>query len=114
MKAAGYRCEVHDDYFKQDAPDEEWIEFASQRNWVILTRDNSARHRRTFLSYVQIYSSRVFIARMRNAHSDYILHSLVKGKNKIEKFLELNAPPFIAGIQSNGDINKYELPNISI
>jgi len=37
----------------------------------------------------------------------------VKGKNKIEKFLEWNAPPFIAGIQSNGDINRYKLPDMS-
>jgi hypothetical protein len=42
--AAGVRCELHDNHFRPDTPDTEWIGAVAARGWVILTVDKRIRY----------------------------------------------------------------------
>lgn len=44
LRQAGLRVEVHDDYFQQDATDEEWLAGVGQRGWIVLTKDEKIRY----------------------------------------------------------------------
>ena len=37
LAAGGIKSEVHDDHLPDNAPDEQWMELASKRNWTVIT-----------------------------------------------------------------------------
>jgi uncharacterized protein with PIN domain len=45
LRAAGLHVEIHDDHFRQDALDPEWLTAVSERNWIVVTRDERIRYR---------------------------------------------------------------------
>ena len=45
VRASGARVELHRDHFPDDAPDVEWIPYAAERGWVILTQDRGIGRR---------------------------------------------------------------------
>jgi hypothetical protein len=45
LRGAGFRVEVHDDHFADDAPDEEWLNAIAGREWILLTKDGRIRRR---------------------------------------------------------------------
>jgi hypothetical protein len=54
LREAGYRVVVHDDEFKPDARDVDWLQAVGERGWVVLTKDarirTNALERGTLLS----------------------------------------------------------------
>ena len=44
LRAAGLKIEVHDDHFRQEAVDPEWLTAVGQRNWIVVTRDERIRY----------------------------------------------------------------------
>ena len=44
LRAAGLHVEVHDDHFRQDALDPEWLTDVGERNWIVVTRDERIRY----------------------------------------------------------------------
>ena len=45
LRGADLKVEVHDEHLAQDAPDPEWLAFAGQNNWIVITRDERIRYR---------------------------------------------------------------------
>ena len=41
LRAAGLRVEVHDDHFRRDAPDPEWLRQCGKREWTVITADKA-------------------------------------------------------------------------
>jgi len=41
LRAAGLHVEVHDDHFRQDALDPEWLTAVGEKNWIVVTRDGA-------------------------------------------------------------------------
>jgi len=44
LRAAGLHVEVHDDHFRQDALDPEWLTAVGEKNWIVVTRDERIRY----------------------------------------------------------------------
>jgi hypothetical protein len=40
----GIKVEVHDDHFRSDAKDEEWLSEAGRRGWIVLSKDDQIRY----------------------------------------------------------------------
>ena len=59
--AAGVRIERHDDHFKPDTPDEEWIGEIGRRRWVAVTRDARIRYSPLALSVLMQSAARLFV-----------------------------------------------------
>jgi len=45
LRQAGAEVQLHDDYFSQDARDEEWLQEVGRRGWIVLTKDDRIRCR---------------------------------------------------------------------
>lgn len=45
MREAGAIVHLHDDYFAQDAEDQEWLSEVGKKGWVVLTKDKWIRRR---------------------------------------------------------------------
>jgi uncharacterized protein with PIN domain len=43
LREAGWNVELHDDHFKDDTPDEKWLEEVGKKGWVVLTKDKAIR-----------------------------------------------------------------------
>jgi hypothetical protein len=41
----GLLVEIHDDHFARDEEDRVWLRTVSERNWVVLTKDQRLRYR---------------------------------------------------------------------
>ena len=44
LRATGLHVEVHDDHFRQDALDPEWLAAVGEKNWIVVTRDERIRY----------------------------------------------------------------------
>ena len=44
LRAADLKVEVHDDHFRQDALDPEWLTAVGEKNWIVVTRDERIRY----------------------------------------------------------------------
>jgi len=59
--AAGVRIERHDDHFKPDTSDEEWIGEIGRRHWVAVTRDTRIRYSPLALSVLMQSGVQLFV-----------------------------------------------------
>lgn len=109
LRKEGLSCEVHDDHLAQNATDEEWMKFAAEQGWVVITKDKRIRNRKSFLHYLNTYSGRVFVISAQNNTAATMIESVAKAKNRIANFIEKNEAPFIASIYQNGSLKKHEV-----
>ena len=95
LTAAGLRVERHDAHFHQRTRDEEWLAEIAARGWIGLTRDRNIRYRPNELAAVK--ANRVgLILLAGQAPHDELARNFVATFPRIERFLDGQAPPFIA------------------
>ena len=46
LRSAGARVEIHDDHFRPDTPDTEWLGEVGRRGWLVLSKDVRIRRDR--------------------------------------------------------------------
>lgn len=61
LSAAGVRTERHDDHFKPNTPDEEWIGEVGRRGWIAVTRDARIRYSPLALSILMHSKTQLFV-----------------------------------------------------
>ena len=47
LREADLTVERHDDHFRSDTPDEEWLTEVGRRGWIAITHDKRIRYNRT-------------------------------------------------------------------
>ena len=60
LRNVGATVEIHQDYFKPDSRDEDWLREVGERNWVVLTKDKKIASRRLELLAVAQGNVRLF------------------------------------------------------
>lgn len=109
LRAAGERVEIHDDYLSPDAPDEEWIRLVGRRGWIAITKDKNIRYRQWEREAIVRYKARIFVIRAKNVTADAIGVVLIKARNRIKRYADGHAPPFVAAIYRDGGVKTYPL-----
>lgn len=109
LREAGQSVEVHDDHLAIDAPDEEWIELVGKRNWVALTKDKNIRYRFAEIRAIKKHNAKVIVIRAKNATGVDIAEVLIRSHQRIRRFAQRTAAPFVAGIDRAGKISIYEV-----
>jgi predicted nuclease of predicted toxin-antitoxin system len=102
LRQAGLVVEVHDDYFQQDATDEEWLTEVGQRKWVVLTKDDKIRYHARELSALVSHGVRAFILTARGVNADEMGSIVLGARPKIEKFMAKHPGPFMVAISRSG------------
>ncbi len=104
LKAAGVNVIRHDDVFKQNTPDEEWLTRAGMEGWVVFTKDKMIRKRVIERQALIRAKVRAFVFTGGNISGVETAELIVAALPRIQRILNANEPPFIARITGSGDV----------
>ena len=109
LRAADLRVEVHDDHFRQDALDPEWLSAVGERNWIVVTRDERIRYNVAEKQAMRRAKVRAFVlAAQGDLRADMLAKNFLQALSKIRWIIEKQKPPFIAKISRGGDVTVLE------
>ena len=104
LRDAGVQVETHDAHFSQDAKDEEWLNIAGTKKWIVLTKDDRIRYRETERSALLNAGVRAFVLTAKDLTGREIGEIFVKSLHKIQRLISKYRGPFIARITRGGDV----------
>ena len=97
LAAAGLRVERHADHFAHDCPDEIWLEEVGRRGWVAVTHDGRIRYKPNELAAVVRHKVALIVV-IGKLPYPLLAHSFVATWARIDSFLDIHTPPFIAKV----------------
>jgi len=106
LRAAGLHVEVHDDHFRQDAQDEEWLPEVGRRRWLVVTRDDRIRYRRLEAAAVRGAKVGMFVVVSKNLTGPETAQVILKALNRIRRFIRAHRRPFVVKIYRDGSVQK--------
>lgn len=104
LRQAGQTVHVHDEHFPPNAKDVEWLTFAGQRGWVVLTKDERIRYRAIEQRALTQSSVAAFILTARGLTGPDMAAIFVRALPQIRRFVAKYRPPFIASIGRGGAV----------
>lgn len=97
LREAGLSVERHDDHFRPDSPDEEWLRAVGKRGWVALSHDRRIRYKPNELAAVIRHDVRLLII-VGKLPLPALAESFVASQDLIGKFLAEHPAPLIAKV----------------
>lgn len=115
LVAAGLTVERHQDLFKPDGPDEEWLEYCGKKGRIALSHNERIRYTPNELAAVDEHKVRLLIVSGK-APFPVLAENFVRTLAKIEAFLDRHDPPYIAKVYRSGAVKtaKGKAPGGSI
>jgi PIN domain-containing protein len=105
LRAAGATVVIHDDLFRSDAPDEEWLRVVGQFGWIVLTRDKMIRYRDAERAAIIRSGVRAFVLRGKSLRGPEMGQAFVTALPAMVRFLAKRRSPFVATLTSKGTIS---------
>ena len=109
LKAAGVEVKVHADFFQEDAPDDEWLHWAGEQGWLVLTKDKRIRYRRPEFAAVKQARVRLFVLTAGQITAVEMADIFVKARKKMERLAIKHDEPFIARVTKAGNVSRYDV-----
>jgi predicted nuclease of predicted toxin-antitoxin system len=97
--------QIHDEHFRQDATDVEWLHEVGQRGWVVLTKDEKIRRRAHERKALMQAGVRAFVLVAGNLSGPEMAAAFVQALPAIHRFLARHNPPFIARVTRGGEVS---------
>ena len=97
LREAGLTVERHDDHFRPDTPDEEWLAEAGRRGWIAITHDKRIRYKPNELAAVMAHQVSLLVLIGRPPMAD-LATSFVATSERILRFAREHRPPYIAKV----------------
>jgi hypothetical protein len=97
LASAGLQVERHHDRFREDCPDEEWLEHVGANEWVAITHDARIRYKPNELAAVFRHRVRLLVV-VGKAPLPILAENFVSTMPRISSLLEQSGPPFIAKV----------------
>jgi predicted nuclease of predicted toxin-antitoxin system len=98
IQSLGLQVEFHNEHFKPDSPDTEWLPIVSKKGWIVLTKDENIGRRNIEIKSFAHCQGRVFVLVARNLNTEKIINIFTNTMPKIDQFTQNNQAPFIAKI----------------
>ena len=105
---AGEDVRMHDDYFKPDAKDEEWIPVVCRNGWIILTKDEKIAYRQIEKRRVAENKCKMFVLVSQNLSGPDMGNSFKRALKSIKKMVKQNQGPFIAKVFRDGRVAMWK------
>jgi predicted nuclease of predicted toxin-antitoxin system len=102
LRTAGFQVEVHDDRFRVDAQDQEWLTEVGRKGWIVLTKDKKIKYRMVELAAVVAAEAKVFTLSAGSVQGSEMADIFVRAMPKIKAYVETNTPPYIVRISKAG------------
>jgi predicted nuclease of predicted toxin-antitoxin system len=87
LRQAGATVEVHEDHFPADAKDPDWLGSVGRRRWIVLTKDQRIRYRKSESDALLNAGVAAFVLTGGNLTGDEMAAVFVKALPKIRKFM---------------------------
>jgi len=87
LRQAGAEVQIHDDHFRQDTPDEEWLREVGPRRWIVLTKDTQIRYRAHERAALMQAGVRAFVLIAGNLAGREMAEIFVKALPTIRRFV---------------------------
>jgi predicted nuclease of predicted toxin-antitoxin system len=108
LNNAGYAAIAHDDRFRQDTPDAEWIAEASAHGWIILTKDSAIRRNPLERAAYRDSGSRVFVLTSQNMTGAAMAAAFIAAMPRILARIDDTEPPCVFAVRRNGEVERLE------
>lgn len=108
LKDAGLSVEMYADWFEPGVPDTEWIPFAHERGWVILTKDAMIGRRLNEQAAISQAEARVFIFASSGVDNTLISAAFIKAHTEMVEIAATTEPPFIAKVYKSGEVKLWK------
>ena len=106
LRAAGYRCERHDDHWDQTTEDSEWLAGVAARKWVVLTKDERIRYRPLELRTLESARLRTFIMICGNVRGAETARILLAAMPRILAVVGTRRGPFIYYVYKDSTLKR--------
>jgi hypothetical protein len=97
LAAAGLTVERHQNHFRQDCPDEEWLQAIGRKEWVAITHDTRIRYKPNERDAVIRNRVKLLVVIGKAPFAELALN-FVNTLPKIDRFLARNEAPLIAKV----------------
>src|SRR6266567_8002412 len=104
LRAVGEKVKAHDEIFAPGTHDRVWLRAASEKRWVVLTKDSKIRYRRNEIAEFLAARVRVFVLVSRNLPGAEMGRTFVKALPGIKKLCASQSAPFIAHVHLDGTV----------
>lgn len=102
LRKKGATVEIHDDHFKQDIEDKDWLRIVGERNWVVLTKDQKIASRTLELEAVAEGNVRLFAFVDGDVSGVVVAQAFVNALENMRGCMRGNPAPFIAKVHQSG------------
>ena len=107
LQALGVKVEFHNDHFRPDSPDTEWLPIVSENGWVILTKDKMIGKNILEIKAMAVSNAKVFVLVSGNFNRQEMIKIFVNTIEKIDKFAQGNQAPFFAKIYKDSRVEMW-------
>lgn len=107
LRKRGVRVEVHDDHFRKDALDVDWLLDVGQCGQIVLTKDNNIG--RCSLERIAVTSANIkmFVLASQSLSSTDMINAFSRALSKILDFARDNSVPFITKVYRDGQVKEW-------
>ena len=99
---------MHTDYFREDAPDDEWLEEVGKKGWLVLTKDKRVRYRRAEFEAVVQANVRLFVLTAGNVTAMEMGEIFVKALRRMVRLAGNHDAPFVARVTKGGSVSLHD------
>jgi hypothetical protein len=104
LEEARITYELHSDHFARGTEDAEWIPFAGDQGWVIVTTDDNIRRRALEKRGVLRKKVRLFVFTDNNTFGALMAERLISALPEMKALIEKVPPPLMASITKLGHV----------
>ena len=101
LRDAGLKVESHHVHFKHNTPDEEWLEVAGEKKWIVFTRDKMIGKRKLQFHALLNAGVKAFVLVTEDLKDAENAEIVIKQIDKIFEMIGENRKPFIAKIRQD-------------
>lgn len=101
---------AHHDVLAEASPDEDWIKLCGENGYIAITEDKRIRYRQYELEAIKQHGARVVVVRAKLLTGTQKGEIVASALNRIARFADKHAAPFVAGLVRSGALTKYDLP----
>jgi hypothetical protein len=104
LRQVGAVVELHDDHFKQDQDDADWLSIVGARGWIVLTKDKAIRRREIEIQALLNAGVGAFILTAGGMTGPTMAAAFVAALRTMARHSQTMARPFVATVSTSGSV----------
>ena len=110
LREAGFRAIAHDEQFRQDAKDQEWLQWAGHHGLIVITQDKQIRRRPAELAVFKASGVLAFIVAAGDVRGAEAVMLVLSRAGRMLEIAAAEPRPAAYSIHRDGRLRKLELP----